>query len=78
MKGTIAVEGVLSNVAQELKTYGYDVVDVDNNLHQDLKAVVVSGEDVNIMNMSNIKVEVPVIDARGKTAVQVRQEIEKY
>ncbi len=39
--------------------------------------MVISGQDVNMMNMSDIKTEVPVINARGMTPEEVRRAIEK-
>ena len=77
MKKKIAVEDSLSDVSQELKKFGYDVVNLENNNLSDLSAVVISGIDSNVMDMSTIKTDAPVINVRGMTAVQIRNEIDK-
>lgn len=77
MKSRVAVEGSLTNIARDLRTQGYEVVDLNSNEIQNVNAVVVSGEDNNVMNMADIKTKAPVINARGMTAEQVRSEIEK-
>lgn len=77
MKPRVAVEGSLTNIARDLRTQGYEVVDLNSNEIQNVNAVVVSGEDNNVMNMADIKTKATVINARGMTAEQVRSEIEK-
>ncbi|GAB6098254.1 hypothetical protein JCM16358_01330 [Halanaerocella petrolearia] len=76
MNRKIAVEGGLSNVTQELQGNGYDIVDLDNQNLQNVDAVVVSGEDNNMMNMSDIKTKAQVINARGMNAFDIQKEIE--
>ncbi|MTI59186.1 MAG: YkuS family protein [Firmicutes bacterium] len=77
MKERIAVEDKLSEVSQELKTFGYEVVDLDNTNLADVNAVVISGMDKNTMDMSTIQTNAPIINALGMTAVQIRNEIDK-
>lgn len=77
MKPRVAVEGSLTNIARDLRTQGYEVVDLNSNEIQNVSAVIISGEDNNVMNMADIKTKAPVINARGMTAEQVRSEIEK-
>ncbi|MFP4016553.1 MAG: YkuS family protein [Halanaerobiales bacterium] len=77
MHKKIAVEDSLSNVSQELRTFGYDVVTLDYNNLTDVNAVVISGIDSDMMNMSTIKTDAHVINARGMTAIQIKNEIDK-
>ncbi|QTL96855.1 hypothetical protein GM661_02125 [Iocasia frigidifontis] len=77
MKERIAIEDKLSEVSQELKTFGYEVVDLDNTNLADVNAVVISGMDKNTMDMSTIQTNAPIINGRGMTAVQIRNEIDK-
>jgi AmiR/NasT family two-component response regulator len=77
VKPRVAVEETLTNITEELKNNGYQVVGLDNQELDEVKAVVVSGQDINMMNMADIKTEVPVINARGMTPEEVRREIEK-
>lgn len=77
MKERIAIEDSLSEVSQELKTFGYEVVNLNNTNLADVNAVVISGMDENTMDMSTIQTNAPVINARGMTAVQIRNEIDK-
>lgn len=73
----IAVEDTLSNVSQELRTFGYDVVALDNSNLADINAVVVSGMDSDIMDISVIETNAPIINAKGMTAVQIKNEIDR-
>ncbi|MFW5991799.1 MAG: YkuS family protein [Halanaerobiaceae bacterium] len=77
MKMKIAVEDGLSNVKEELEESGYEVIELNNDDLQDAAAVVVSGEDNNMMDISETKTAAPIINARGMTAVDVRKAIEK-
>ena len=75
--GTVAVEENLTNVRQELDTSGYEIVDMHNENLQNVDAVIISGEDNNMMNMSDIATTAPVISARGLSAREVRSELEE-
>jgi len=77
MKAKIAVEDSLTNIARSLKDSGYEVVDLNHNKLDNVRAVVVSGIDDNMMAMQDIKTKAPVINARGLTAEEIRSEIEK-
>lgn len=77
MKGKIAVEGSLKNITQELQEDGYEVVRLNETNMGNVDAVVITGEDNNTMNMSDIKTKAPVINARGLTADQVSLEVKK-
>lgn len=48
--------------------------ELDMNLLEDL---VISGMDDDLMDMTTIKTDAPVINARGMTAIQIRNEIDR-
>ena len=75
--GTVAVEENLTNVRQELDASGYEIVDMYEENLQNVDAVIISGEDENFMNMSDIATTAPVIDARGLSAEEVHAELKK-
>ncbi|ADL12666.1 YkuS family protein [Acetohalobium arabaticum] len=75
-KISVAVEDDLSNVSQELERRGYEVMDLEEDNLQKVDAIVISGEDKNVMNMSDIKNEASVINADGLSAVEVSEELQ--
>lgn len=75
-KYKIAVENDLTNVSQELERNGYEITDLNEKNLQNIDAVVVSGENKNVMNMSDIKTKAQIIDAQGLSAIEVKNEIE--
>lgn len=77
IQGIIAVEQNLSNVIDLLETEGYEVVALDNTDLDSVDAIVVSGADINLMNIQNTLTEVPVISAAGKSAEEVLDEIDR-
>lgn len=76
MQGIIAVEKTLSNVVDVLETEGYDVVSLESADFEIVDAIVVSGADINLMNMQDVATTVPVINASGKTANEILVELE--
>lgn len=76
MQGIIAVEKILSNIVDVLETEGYDVVSLENADLESVDAIVVSGADINLMNMQDVVTTVPVINASGKTANEILVELE--
>jgi hypothetical protein len=76
-QGIIAVEPVLSNVIDLLETEGYDVVSLDQPGFEAADAIIVSGADINLMNMQDIWTEVPVISAAGKSATEILDELDR-
>jgi len=76
-QGIIAVEPRLSNVIDLLETEGYDVVPLDRSAFEAADAIVVSGVDINMMNMQDSVTELPVINAAGKTAEEVLDELDR-
>ncbi len=74
MNKTIAVDDKLQNVRQALQDQGYQVADLAQGM-QSAAAIVVSGMDDNLMGQQDIKAKIPVIDATGRTADEVIQEV---
>lgn len=74
MVKTIAVEGGLSPVKEFLQRKGYHVVNITTE--QPVDAAVVSGLDSNIMNIQNVVMEAPVINAQGRSPEDVVHELE--
>lgn len=77
IQGIIAVEPNLSNVIELLETEGYDVVSLDKSSIDTADAIVVSGADINLMNMQDTLTEVPVINAAGKTPEDILEELDR-
>lgn len=71
----VAVEPTLSQVAEMLRSNGYDVVEL-GNWQQLVDAVVITGMDENVLgDSSRYKTGAPVINADGMTAEEVFQEV---
>lgn len=77
MQGLIAIEKNLSRLADLLETEGYDVVSLDSTNMESVDAIVVSGADNNLMNMQDILVHVPIINASGKSTDEILEELER-
>lgn len=77
MQGIIAIEKNLSKLADLLETEGYDVVSLDSTNIESVDAIVVSGADNNLMNMQDILVHVPIINASGKSTDEILEELER-
>jgi hypothetical protein len=75
MQGIIAVEKNLSKLTEVLETEGYEVVNLDHADLDAVDAVLVSGLDINFLNMQESIVNVPVISAVGKTATEILEEL---
>lgn len=74
-KRKIAVEDSLTNVSQELERSGYEITNLNEQNFENADAIIVSGEDNNMMDMSDIKTKAPVINARGLSAFQVKDRV---
>jgi hypothetical protein len=67
----VAVEGSLTHIRNMLRDNGYDVVDL-GNWQQMVDAVVITGQDVNVLNDQSKSITgAPVINAEGMTADEV-------
>jgi hypothetical protein len=73
----IGVEQSLTNVHDELKSQGYDVVFLqreDDARYCD--CCVISGQDSNVMGIEDVVTQGSVIDARAMSAEDVCREID--
>lgn len=77
IQGIVAVEPNLTNVMELLETEGYDVVSLDPKSLDAVDAIIVSGGDINLMNMQDTFTEVPVISATGKTPEEILAELDR-
>jgi AmiR/NasT family two-component response regulator len=77
VQGLVAVEKNLSNIVDLLEARGYEVVDIDDADLDSVDAIVVSGTDVNLMNIQDTLTDVPVINASGKSTEEVLQELDR-
>ncbi|PRX29458.1 uncharacterized protein UPF0180 [Orenia metallireducens] len=75
MKGKIAVEGSLSNIRESLMKDGFEVADLNNNTMKNVDAIIVTGADNNMMNMSDIQSKAQIINAKGLSAEEVKNEL---
>lgn len=74
----IAVESSLTNVRDYLEQKGYRVeaLGSSNNMNK-YAAIVITGQDSNMMGFEDTYTKAPVIDARGQSAEQIHDEIRK-
>lgn len=77
MQGIIAIEKNLAQLADLLETEGYDIVALENSNVEAVDAIVISGADHNVMNMQDIIVHVPIINASGKSTDEILAELER-
>lgn len=78
MANTIGVEQSLSNVEAALKAKGYEVIQIRSEADaKNCDACVITGQDDNMMGMSDTTVKGPVIDATGLSADEVCERVEK-
>jgi len=79
MSKIIGVEQSLSNVEDALKAKGYEVIQLRNE--EDAKkcdACVITGQDKDVMGISDPIMAGPVIDAAGLSADEVIQRVDHY
>ncbi|MGM7720147.1 YkuS family protein [uncultured Metabacillus sp.] len=73
----IGVEQSLSDVSSALQEKGYEVVQLKNeNDAQGCDCCVVTGQDSNVMGISNVVTAGSVIEASGMTAEEICQQVE--
>ncbi|HHW01383.1 MAG TPA: YkuS family protein [Thermoanaerobacterales bacterium] len=72
MKKTVAVDDSLSPIKRTLEREGYSITRMG-----DIKAdaIIVSGIDDNFMGMEDVMQNIPIINAQGKTAEQIVEEL---
>lgn len=74
MERKIAVEDGLGPVKEYLRNKGYQVVSMQAG--QQVDGAVVSGMDNNMMDIQNVVIDAPVVNARGRTPQDILQELE--
>ena len=73
----IGVEPSLSNVKEALTTMGHEVIDLHNEEDaSNCVFAVISGQDKDMMGISNVITEGSVINAQGIDATEVCQKID--
>jgi len=79
----IAVQKGLTHVINYLKSAGYRVFEFDtsqknrSDFFDDFDAVVFTGLNNNVMGIQNTRVNVPFIEASGKTPEEIKEAIER-
>lgn len=78
MMARIGVEESLSNVQQQLQQRGYEVVPLKNEHDaQGCDCCVITGLDENMMGIQNAVTKGAVINAQGRTAEEICQQVEQ-
>lgn len=72
----IALEKVLSNLAEVLQIEGYDVVFLDESNVNNVDAIIVGSAHVDLLNAQNKVIDIPVINAAGRTFNEIIGELE--
>ena len=78
MNKIIAVENNLAPIKDYLLDQGCQVIDVESAKNTRVDAVVISGSSKDLLGMQDVVIDVPVIDARGKTPSEVWHNIMRY
>jgi len=73
----IAVEDNLGPVKEFLSARGCQVVSVEQARNRGVDAIILSGADENLMNMQDVVINVPIINASGRTAEQIWQSLNR-
>ncbi|MFW6269594.1 MAG: YkuS family protein [Bacillota bacterium] len=77
MEATIAIEDDLEDIKQELRENNYSLVDLEEADLDRVNAVLISGQDENVMGMMDTITEAPVINVQGMTASEVKDELDQ-
>jgi len=70
----VAIEQTLGSVKEYLQNNGFDVVDLNQHLTE-VDAIVISGQDKDVLGMQDITTTAPVINAKGLTPEEVHQQL---
>jgi len=76
VQGVIGLEKSLSNLAEVLEVEGYEVVFLDDSNINIVDAIIVGGSDINLFSAQDVAIDVPVINAAGKTFNEIIEELE--
>lgn len=77
----IAIENTLDSVREYLTERGYEVVQLDPHTQTGIElkncdAIVISGMDDNLMGITAVKTEAPVIDVKGMNKQEILSRLE--
>lgn len=73
----VAVEPQMSDVKEILQQNGYEVSGIDAASLNNCQCCVISGQDQNMMGMSDIATTASVINAHGMTAQEVLEQVNR-
>ncbi|AKL94903.1 hypothetical protein CACET_c14390 [Clostridium aceticum] len=76
MKKKIAVEDGLADVRNYLQEKGYEVEGLKNDNLNNYDAIIVTGQDSNVLGMENAVTKSPIISARGQSAEEIYQQLQ--
>ncbi|WP_077622177.1 YkuS family protein [Sediminibacillus massiliensis] len=73
----IGIEGTLSDIKGALQERGYELVELRQEQDaQNCDCCVISGQDKDVMGMSNAAIQGSVINAHGMTADEVCEQVD--
>lgn len=79
MSKIIGVEQSLSNVEDALIAKGYEVIQLRNETDaKKCDACIITGQDKDVMGISDSIIAGPVIDANGLSAEEITQRVDRY
>ena len=79
MSRIIGVEQSLTNVEDALKAKGYEVIQLRTEADaKKCDACVITGQDKDVMGISDPIIAGPVIDANGLSAEEITQRVDRY
>lgn len=73
----IAVEESLSDIKQALQNNGHEVISMTANNLSNIQYLVITGQDNNVMGISEVATQASVINADGLTADEVVEQIDR-
>ncbi|AOY76646.1 YkuS family protein [Clostridium formicaceticum] len=76
MKKKIAIEDGLADVRNYLQEKGYEVEGLKNDNLNKYDAIIIAGQDSNVLGMENAVTKSPIISARGQSAEEVYQQLQ--
>lgn len=71
----VAIEDTLHQIRDYLSQNGYHVVDLNPKKIKHVDAVVISGQDKDVLGIQDITTSAPVINAKGLTAEEVYKQL---
>lgn len=74
----IAVEESLNNVKEALENNGHEVVRIDAKNMDDCQCCIISGQDKDVMGISNAATQASVINADGLSADEIVKQVNQH